>query len=365
MLKYFSVSGYKNFSELVELDFSDVRDYKFSNDCINNRLLGKMLIYGKNAVGKSNFARAIRDIIYVPVGSLRMLDDDDYYLSINSDKSYAEFRYIFKFEDNEVEYRYRKTSATDLVYEKIILNNSLLVEFNRSYPDDLHAPGLKDLAPTLILDFVDVKSVLSYIVSNTPLETEHPLRKTVSFIQNIFLHSSSEHIDLSLNKSLNYIIRENNRVHEFDDFLKIAGLEDGLVVKKDPSGVETLYFNTTPPLPFNDVASSGTKTLSRLFALYKVVKSFNNSCVLILDEYDAFFHYELAERIVRMFIELPNVQVIFTTHNTSLLTNRYMRPDCCFILTRNKLTALPNATKMEIREGHNLEKLFTGGEFDG
>ena len=41
-----------------------------------------------------------------------------------------------------------------------------------------------------------------------------------------------------------------------------------------------------------------------------------------------------------------------------------MRPDCYFILTEHRLTSLINATRRELREGHNLEKLYMSGEFN-
>lgn len=65
-----------------------------------------------------------------------------------------------------------------------------------------------------------------------------------------------------------------------------------------------------------------------------------------------------------MLEEMSWCQKILTSHNTNLLTNRIMRPDCYFILTKDKLTSLANATKRELREGHNLEKLYMSGEFD-
>ena len=61
----------------------------------------------------------------------------------------------------------------------------------------------------------------------------------------------------------------------------------------------------------------------------------------------------------------PKCQLIMTSHNTNLMTNKIMRPDCLFILSsRGTLTALCDATERELREGHNLEKMYIRGEFE-
>jgi len=81
--------------------------------------------------------------------------------------------------------------------------------------------------------------------------------------------------------------------------------------------------------------------------------------------FDAYYHYELAESIVQLLEKMSDTQVMLTSHNTNFaFPNRIMRPDCYFILTKEKLTALVNATDRELREGHNLEKLYMSGEFD-
>ena len=85
---------------------------------------------------------------------------------------------------------------------------------------------------------------------------------------------------------------------------------------------------------------------------------------MFLDEFDAFYHYELAETIVKLLKNMPQFQTILTSHNTNLLSNRIMRPDCYFILSENGLYSFANATKRELREGHNLEKLYMSGEFN-
>ena len=63
MLKLFEVSGFKNFLSPIRIDFSDVKNYQFNENCICNNLLQKLIVYGKNASGKSNLGLALFDIV--------------------------------------------------------------------------------------------------------------------------------------------------------------------------------------------------------------------------------------------------------------------------------------------------------------
>ncbi|MCD8150206.1 MAG: ATP-binding protein, partial [Clostridiales bacterium] len=65
MLKKFAVRNFKNFKDKIEIDFSDVAGYQFSSDCLYEGLITKMLIYGRNATGKTNFGNALTDINYI------------------------------------------------------------------------------------------------------------------------------------------------------------------------------------------------------------------------------------------------------------------------------------------------------------
>ena len=86
---------------------------------------------------------------------------------------------------------------------------------------------------------------------------------------------------------------------------------------------------------------------------------------LFIDEFDVFYHFELAEKIVSLLRDDMQMQTVLTSHNTALMNNRLMRPDCYFILTDERLVSLSEATQRELRQGHNLEKLYMSGEFDG
>ena len=52
------------------------------------------------------------------------------------------------------------------------------------------------------------------------------------------------------------------------------------------------------------------------------------------------------------------------THNTGLVSNDFLRPDCCFIMDEGELKSFASLTDKDIRRGHNLEKMLRKGEFD-
>lgn len=365
MLKLFEVSGFKNFQEQITLDFSDIRDYQFNTECITNNLISKMIVYGKNAIGKSNLGLAVFDIVSHLSSKNITPNLYNYYLNVNNLNDYAEFRYVFLFEADEIDYIYRKDSKQSLVYEKLCLNGKLLFECNY-LNNRANTKGISEIAPNLNLKLQDVDSVLKYFINNTILDKKHPLRRMANYVNNmLWFRSLDENRFIGYKtKSSDYydFIFEDEILKEFEEFLHSSGIEDNLVVKTDHDGEKRLYFDTDTPLPFFKVASNGTKALYTFFYWYKTAKDVS---LMFIDEFDAFYHFELSESIVSILEKMKNTQIILTSHNTNLLTNKIMRPDCYFILTKNKLTSLSNATDRELREGHNLEKLYMSGEFNG
>lgn len=365
MLRLFEVEGFKNFRDRITLDFSNVRDYRFNKECITDNFLGKMIIYGKNSVGKTNFGLALFDIVAHLTTKNVSPHLYDYYLNADNSSGYAAFHYVFVFENRIVDYVYHKNDKQELLYEQLHIDDELLFSFDYvKKTGDLS--GIAKISPTLNCDFDDIGCVLTYIVNNTILEENHPLRKMMYYVNHmLWFRVLDENRCIGYTaSSKNYFdfIFENDLVQEFETFLHKAGVHEDLIALTDPDGKKRLYFNAKVPLPFFSVASSGTKALYTFFYWYKTAEDVS---FMFLDEFDAYYHYELSETIVKIAEQMKHTQVIFTSHNTNLLSNRIMRPDCYFILTPNKLTSIVDATDRELREGHNLEKLYMSGEFDG
>ena len=120
-------------------------------------------------------------------------------------------------------------------------------------------------------------------------------------------------------------------------------------------------FDNDKQTTFLSLASTGTMSLF-LFYIWSI-SAFDKISFLFIDEFDAFIHYESAENIVLQLNKAKSFQTVLTSHNTYLMQNRLTRPDCCFIMTDNKITSLFNSTDKEIREAHNLEKMYINGAF--
>lgn len=87
--------------------------------------------------------------------------------------------------------------------------------------------------------------------------------------------------------------------------------------------------------------------------------------LVFIDEFDAFYHFELSENVEKRLRKISNVQIFTTTHNTDLMNNDLLRPDCYFILKDNKIKAISELTEKELRQAHNLQRMYKAGAFNG
>ena len=362
MLKRFEVSGYRNFNEMFVLDFSDVRDYQFNKQCIRSGLLNNMVIYGKNAIGKTNFGRAIFDIQNNFRREFLMTERENAcFLNADSDIGYANFKYTFLFGEDEVIYEYKKRTTSTLLYEKFTINQEAIFEYNHESKEKTIGKINIINAETLNWEFTDDNiSIISYITNNVQLGNSEILEKFYRFIKGMQLTRGNTLMPNRIPSTIINEIVKNGWIQDFQNFINEFGVKVELIAVDLPAGEKMLCFNHKRPIPFIENCSSGTLSLIRLYSWKKRMES---ATFLYMDEFDAFYHYELSEKVIKLFGEIEHCQTIVTTHNTNLLSNKIMRPDCFFILGKDSLTSIVNATDRELREGHNLEKLYKSGEF--
>ena len=376
MLKRFEVKNYRTFKNKIEIDFSNVGGYRFNQDCINDNTITKMLIYGKNATGKTNLGRALMDLWALINGDLKPNKYSGYMINADSTDDYSSFKYLFVFDNHELIYTYKRASEDAIINEELKLDNK--TAFKNDFKEvNVNYKILSDLGVTAgsiekylfnISNITENNKIpfLRWIINNTSYGRFSLLGKLDTYLQSMKLINVSMQMwdyNPRYNEAFFEMLGKKDHLKDFEEFLNVMGISCKLQMIPLPDGTKQLYFVHKKPVPFYETASSGTRSLTNL---YKKVIAFSESSFLYLDEFDAFYHYEMAEKLVIFFKnKYPNTQMILTTHNTNLMTNKLMRPDTLFILSETgKLTALCDATKREIREGHNLEKMYISGEFD-
>lgn len=371
MLKKFTVKNYKNFKDEISLDFSKIAGYQFNKDCLSMGLIGKMLIYGRNATGKTNFGRALLDIERLMYDMSRN-GEKSVLINADSRDDTAKFIYEFKFGNDEVIYKYSRFANAELCDEELSINGNVIFkcDFKNNKFD---FQGLNIISAETVntnrylIQDNDVLSFLRWLINNTSFSYNSVLIKLSEYVNKMDLITvGNNRIESSTIDYSKFFKDLKNPVHlqNFEDFLNLMGIECKLVLKELPDGQVELYFDHKKLVPFYSTASSGTLALTNLYQ--KIVSKAVESSLVYLDEFDAFYHYEMAEKLISFFkTKYPKCQFIMTSHNTNLMTNKIMRPDCLFILSsRGTLTALCDATERELREGHNLEKMYISGEFE-
>lgn len=379
MLKAFSVKNYKNFKNTISINFGDVAGYQFNTDCISNSVIAKMLIYGLNATGKTNLGKGIMDIKHTIFPNSTLMQDG-VFINADSTEDVATFSYKFCFDNVELVYKYTRISNKELRDEELFIDGTIIYKCdfaNRIYNFDNLKHIDAEIANTDIylqaFDEVDkteqiIESKLPFIrwlIGNVALKSDSIIIKLANYVRKMRMVKVDNRINYIFIKNSFYeFLDEKERLKDLERFLNVMGIECNLVLKNLPDGQRELYFAHEKLVPFYENASSGTLALVNLYSIL-VPKMWEYSFIY-LDEFDAFYHYEMAENVINFFKKrYPDCQLIMTTHNTNLMTNRIMRPDCVFILSRKgKLTPLCNATMRELREGHNLEKMYISGEFE-
>lgn len=364
MLKKFSVKNFKNFDDEISIDFSDHRDYSFKEEYIKNGLINKALLYGKNASGKSNFGLAIMDIISHLVDKNKREDYYDLYTNGNSIISDATFYYEFKFANDILIYNYIKDESRKLVYEEIRFNDRILFKYN--YNNNAYSnyiPGYENL--DLSKRNQDI-SVVKYMYANTlNLEQKSPIRLLVEFADHMLWFRSlrsNEYMGAFVGtENLSDFIVKNDKVKDFQSFLSTCGIDLNLSVGKDVLGKPLLCIHyRKSDVPFQNVASTGTQSL---WLFYYWMQKEKEISFLYLDEFDAFYHYELSKYILNYVNSRNGFQSILTTQNIFLIDNFIMRPDCYFLIDNGKIKSFANSTNKQIRQSHNLQRMLLGGEF--
>lgn len=368
MLRKFRVENFKGFRDRITLDLGSPKNYSFNADIIEQGCVSKGIIYGINGCGKSNLGLAIFDIITHLTDKQKLLQNYNLYLNMSGRKSFATFGYEFIFDGHEVIYRYSKSDVNILRNESLSIDGKEVIYYDFTGKDgftllegsDTLNASIKSDSPISRVKYVNSNSILADNEQNSIF------RKFISFVEHMLLFYSldSRGYEGFMNgtESIAEGIVNAGKVREFEAFLKENGIEYDLY-GCEVDGRKAIYCHfDRMDADFFRIASTGTRSLALFY--YWLIRMQQASFVYI-DEFDAFYHFELSESVEKKLRQIANVQILTTTHNTDLMSNDLLRPDCYFLLKDDQIRAIADLTEKELRQAHNLQKMYKAGAFNG
>lgn len=367
MLTRFEVKNYRAFPDSIVWDLTLASSYEFNPESVRDGIIQNGIIYGPNGSGKTSFANALFDIILHLTQNYRPIDYLRGYVYAGKPDNPVEFSYTFVFDGDKLEYSYTKNAKGELLTESLFVNGAL--SFNKSLNGlevDSRQFDLVEERRVELGSNANHVSVFNNIVSTFPLQQDHYMMKMKRFVESMLLFWSLDSrgymgFNPEQTSSLDEFIINKGLIDDFAAFLKeISGQRFSFSVSASSEKLLMCKYENSF-VPFRDIISTGTRSLQ---LVYCWAKQMGKASFVFVDEFDAFYHFKLALAVCRKLFANGR-QVFLSSHNTFLMTNDLLRPDCYFILKDGTIKSIASLTNKELRFGHNLEKLYRGGHFEG
>ncbi|EMD6531154.1 ATP-binding protein [Citrobacter freundii] len=374
MIYKFEVEGFKGFEHKLSFDLSHQKNYEFNQECIRDGVIRKSIVYGKNGIGKSNLGLALFDIVSHLTDYNVSKSLYGGYVNANNESNTVKFKYEFKFHNDILVYSYEKESIDKIISENVVINNIVVADYDRRTGSSasFNLSGTETLNTNMSDSPI---SIVRYIKNNAVINDEstdaNVFNQFISFVDKmLFFRSLDSNRFFGIEMKSEFItpdIVKKGNVDDFERFLNEAGVECKLCVRSKQDGEEVkedIYFDFGErKIPFYTIASTGTKALALFYFWLQRIKAEGVVSFVFIDEFDAFYHHALSMLIVK---EMKSVfpQVIMTTHNTSIMSNDLLRPDCFFLMEKNSIEPIYKKTDKELREAHNIEKMYKAGAFN-
>lgn len=384
MLVQFMLKNVLSFKEETILDMTAINAYK-EHECnlidigTKERLLRVAAIYGANASGKSNLYLAMTYFQRIIAESLNNVDDGENtaiekfyvpFLFENNDENSEfqiveiiggyEYKYGFEYNADCVvtEWLYRKslsTNRTSTIFERTTNN----VEFGASVRRECDAYKEQIPSETLVLTFLNrlklktetFRDVYAGIMDTLVVPTDfcEDTRALEALLPKVIDHEKEK-----LVKFLNAIDTGIKDI-SYDDSEKEINFFTYHKGKNDEDYRLNLFFE-----------SEGTIKSILLF-IYARTAIINNKSIFV-DELNVKLHPLLLKFIIDLFYEQKsNAQLIYTTHDTTLMDRKFFRRDQIWFVQKDEYgySELSSLSDFKVRSDASFEKDYLAGVYGG
>ncbi|VGO22312.1 AAA family ATPase [Pontiella sulfatireligans] len=357
-------------------------------------------IYGANASGKSNVLLAFEALQWLVCVSGRLTDG-------SAIGCYEPFRLSKKTRTAPVRFEIEFFTPDGMRYVyKIAFTRKRIVEEHLSFYPSAKAALIfdrnsEDTWETIKLGgmYTGGRRKFPFFDNNSYLSKAGDSADAPELIRKVYNYFQNDILRLGLNEEIHF----DDWIDNPDVFKKVSAIlgfvdagVDGVIVRKSSVDEEDVRFPDDIPQAVREsilrdmrrtflfahpteagdselfdlrLESSGTQRLFRLAPL--IVQTLEDGGILIVDELDNSMHPFMAELIIRLFndpdVNCGNAQLIFSTHNISLMSPERFRRDQIWLTEKTngatRLFSLDEFDKNKVKSQSPFNRWYAEGRF--
>ncbi len=417
MLIEFKFGNYRSFKDeaTFSLVASSLKDKKVDNLAVmyspikNNklRLLKSAAIFGANASGKSNFVEAIRFFRQFIVNSSRgtqvdeNVDVDNFKLSTETENEPSIFEVVFLWKENyyrygfavspkkvegewlyikdikpkakEIELFFRDIDSFPVVHEKFTIGkdvvqknmvrpNALLLSVAAQFNEPIANEIFQWLLSLNVISGLHDERYAGYTI--TKLQDPIYKQRIVDFTK--YADLGIDDIQVTEGDLVNE--QENTSV-DSDDIRKPRLAKSINSILSFHKKYDDKFQVESKPVEFSFTKSESHGTKKYFSLAGPILDTLDNGKTLVIDELDSKLHPLLTQKIISLFNSTEtnpkNAQLIFTTHDTNLLSALVFRRDQIWFTEKNRYgaTSMYSLSEYAVRNDASFEKDYLAGKY--
>lgn len=416
MLLKFSVENFRSIHNkctlsMIAQGISDEPKYNYAV-IGKKKILKTAAIYGANSSGKTNIIRALGAMTNTVLSSVKLNDGDkleyDPFRLVADNNKPSYFEVMFTIEDTVYKYGFEIDSYKihgEWLYQSTLNARSMKVLFIRTlegigveannFPEGIDKESMTNTNRLFI-------SLCAQLGGNISQQIVSWFKEDLNAISGIYcqdylgyskimLHKHLEGYDKAIN-FFKILKLGFNKIETIENEIDISSFPEDMPEEmkaqliqafKDKKKIDlksqhNIYDRKgaiikTDVFDIDDMESEGTKKLIQLSG--PIFNTLTNGAILAIDELDAKMHPLISQYIVDLFnnpeTNPNNAQLIFTTHDTHLLSSSLLRRDQIWFTEKDQMEQtdlyrmmdieLPDGTKP--RNDANFEKNYIKGRY--
>lgn len=384
MLVQFMIKNVLSFKEETVLDMTAINAYK-EHACnlidigTNEKFIRVAAIYGANASGKSNLYFAMAYFQWIIAESLNNVADradmaiGKYYVpfSFEGSKENSEFQIVEILGDFEYKYGFEYNAdciVTEWLYRKSLKTNRTATIFERTTENVKFGASVKKECE-VYKEQVPVETLVLSFFNKLKLKTDI-FKKVYSGIMDTLVVPTdfcedSRVLEAALPKVIDH---EKEKLVQFLTAID-TGIKD---IVYDDSEKEIRFFTFHKgkdgrDYPLNLFSESEGTIKSIMLFIYARMALLNNSSIFV-DELNIKLHPLLLKFIIDLFYDEKSMaQLIYTTHDTTLMDKKFFRRDQIWFVQKDEFgySELSALSDFKVRSDASFEKDYLAGVYGG